>query len=243
MLGHVELRHAHDDLLACYREVQQEFAEFDDSILASYLGQHDSQQLRQQIKEHGDGYTMRSVPSDFEEMVRADVIVLIVMNSPKLDQDSVFNPNTSLTDIPYWRYGKGLRTEAQSKDGSVHRFLFLVWEQDYAVHGETTKRAHANQHLLLSQRPRLCELIAEQAQKSEQLLSSCKDWLAGQDRRLIVLTNAAKSFFKPPIAALLRDERVWHIPTKLFGPNRVIMSKILERVDMSTGSSHTLMQL
>ncbi len=226
MAGASELRQAHADLLACYNDIRKEFADLDDRTMARFLGKYNSPQLRQQIREHGDGYTIRSVPSSAKEILLADVLVLIVMNSPKLDDNSVFRLHASLTDIPYWREDKRLQSERRSQNGDLLTFQFLVWEQVCPMHGEIDDRARANQRLLFQRRPRLRELIPEQEQKSEKLLSSCRDWLGSLDRRLVVLTNAAKKKFNPPIIQLLSDETVLHIPTKLFGVNRTIIDKI-----------------
>ena len=230
MAGASELRQAHADLLACYKNIREEFAGLDDRTMARFLGKYNSPQLRQQIREHGDGYTIRSVPSSAEEILFADVLVLVVMNSPKLDDNSVFRLHTSLTDIPYWREDKCLQSERRNQNGDLLKFQFLVWEQVCGVHGETDGRARANRRLLFQQRPHLKELIVEQEQKSEELLSSCKNWLGSLDRRLVVLTNAAKKKFSPPIIQLLSDEVVLQIPTKLFGPNRTIMDKIIRKM-------------
>ena len=225
-----ELRQAHADLLACYGDIRKEFADLDDRTMARFLGEHNTPELRQQIREHGDGYTMRSVPSSAEEILFADVLVLVVMNSPKLHETSVFRLHTSLTDIPYWRKDKCLQSETRNQNGDLLKFQFLVWEQVCGVHGETDDRARANQRFLVQQRPQLRELLVKQEQESEKLLSSCKNWLGSLDRRLVVLTNAAKKKFNPPITQLLSDKGVLHIPTKLFGPNRTIMDKIIRKM-------------
>ena len=64
-------------LLASYK-AQEEFADLDDQTGASFLGKFDSE-LASQVREHGDGYTMRSVPSCAEEILQADVLVLLVV--------------------------------------------------------------------------------------------------------------------------------------------------------------------
>ena len=222
MAGESRLLQAHTDLLACYKDIRQEFADLDDPTLARFLGRYDSPRFRKQVREHGDGYTMRSVPSSVDEIIRADEVVLIVMNSPLLNHNSVFRLHASLPEIPYWGDKEGLRSEARLKNGDLAKFQFLVWEQDCGVHGEligreSTPQALANEQLLIEQRPHLRQLLDEQAQKSEILLWSCMDWLESIDRKLIVLTSKDRKEYKPPIAQLLSDDRVLHIPTKLFG--------------------------
>ena len=227
------LRQAHADLLACYEDIRQEFANLDDSTLARFLGKYDSPKFRQEVREHGDGYTMRSVPSSVEEILCADEIVLIVMNSPLLNHNSVFRLHASLPEIPYWKYGmKGLKSKARLR-GSLAKFQFLVWEQDCGVHGELIKgrsksQALANKQLLIRQRPRLKQLLCVQAQKSEDLLWSCTDWLENCGRKLTVLTNYDRKNLKPPVAQLLRKDAILHIPTELFGERDcTIMDEII----------------
>ena len=69
--------------------------------------------------------------------------------------------------------------------------------------------------------------MLEQALVSERFVMACKDWLRAQGRQLAVLTNAQKSRFDPPISQLIRDDAVRHMPTKLFGPNRTIMKRLV----------------
>ena len=229
------LRKAHADLLACYKDIRQEFTDLDCSTLTRFLGKYNSAHFRQQVREHGDGYTMRSVPSSADEILCADEIVLIVMNSPKLDDKSVFRLHASLPEIPYWKYGmKGLRPEARLC-GNLTKFQFLVWEQKCGVHGETTPNALENQHLLLRQRPHLRQLIPSQARKSDKLLWSCMGWLENLDRRLVVLTDARRKDFCPPIPQLLRDDSVLHISTELYRKRKdTIMNEIIRK--LSEGS-------
>ena len=231
-----KFRQAHVDLLASYEEIREEFADLDDQTLARFLGKYNSAQLRQQVREHGDGYTIRSVPSHVEEILLADVLVLIAMNSPKLDNNSVFSPYSPLTDIHYWSEYRCLRPEAYLQNGDLVKFQFFVWEQDCAVHGEVNKRgestsnARKNQRFLFNQRPRLRELHSLQEEMSEGFLSSCKEWLRSRDRKLVVLTNQKRVNFPSPIDELRGDETALHIPTKLFGLNVNIMNEIISKI-------------
>ena len=97
MTGELELRQAHANLLACYKYIKKEFADLDDPTFERFLGKYNSK-FRQQVRKHGDGYTMRSVPSSVDEMLSADHVVLIVMNSPLLNHNSVFRLHASLPD-------------------------------------------------------------------------------------------------------------------------------------------------
>ena len=170
---------------------------------------------------------LRSVPILVEDILDTDELVLIVMNYPLLSEDSVFDPHTHLATIPYWRDDKGLRQTMPLPDGGSRSFQFLVWERASPVHGQNEDRAHSNLRLVWGRRPNLKRLIPEQRRSSEGFLMTCKDWLQSQGRKLIVLTNASRSSFDSPIAQLLDDKAVSHIPTKLVGPNRKIMERLM----------------
>ena len=71
--------------------------------------------------------------------------------------------------------------------------------------------------------------MQEQESVSERFIMTVKEWLRDQDRQLIVLTSALKKQFDPPIAQLIRDNAVWHRPTKLTRPNRTIMGRLISR--------------
>ena len=232
-----QIRQAHRDLLALYQEICTEVDALDDATLKKFLGKFNSAALRRQVREHGDGYTLRSVPRHVEELLEADELVLIVMNSPLLNQESVFDPHTSLDEIPYWRDKKSLLSEVSLPDGALRKLQFLVWEQDYPVHGALNRwgrsdnSARANKRLLCEQLPSLNVLIPEQKRESERLLLACKDWLADQDRKLIVLTNKDRSRSVPPISQLRGDLTVSHLCVPdLFRPNRNIMDRLIEHI-------------
>ena len=222
MTGESRLRQAHANLLACYKDIRKEFTDLDDVTFKRFLGKYNLLKFRQQIREHGDGYTMRSVPSSVDEILHADHVVLIAMNSPRLDCDSVFKLHAPLTDIYHWKEEKRLRSEATLQSGDLVKFQFLVWEQDCGVHGEningrSTPQALKNKRLLIEQRPHLRRLLNVQAEKSEELLWSCMDWLESLERKLIVLTSCKRKVLKPPITQLVKEITVLHIPTELFG--------------------------
>ena len=224
-----DIRQVHAELMELHEEIRQEFAQIGRSTLKRYLGDFYSPDLRGQIIEHGDGYLLRSVPTCIDDMLSVDDIALFVMNFPLLDHDSVFNPHTHLATIPYWRDGKALRQEAHLDDGSSLKFHFLVWEQVCPTHGEKPARALANRQLVEGQRPKLRRLMQDQVSVSERFIMTFKEWLRGQDRQLVVLTSALKKQFDPPIAQLIRDNAVWHRPTKLTRPNRTIMERLISR--------------
>ena len=222
-----QVREAHVALMSVHEEIRGEFSGLSSATLRRFLGEFYSPTLTHQVLEHGDAYTLRSVPLLVEDILDTDELVLIVMNYPLLSEDSVFDPHTHLATIPYWQDDKGLRQDMPLSGGGSRSFQFLVWEQASPVHGETEDRAHSNRQLVWNRRPRLKRLIPEQRRSSEHFLMTCKDWLQAQGRKLIVLTNALRSSFDSPIAQLLDDKAVSHIPTKLVGPNRKIMERLM----------------
>ena len=222
-----QIRETHVALMSVHEEIRGEFSGLTPSTLRRFLGDFYSPTLSHQVLEHGDAYTLRSVPLLVEDLLHTDELVLIVMNYPLLSEDSVFDPHTHLATIPYWRDDKGLRQVMPLPGGGSRSFQFLVWEQASALHGENEDRAHSNRQLVWNRRPSLKRLIPEERKLSERLLLTCKDWLQAQGRRLIVLTNASRSTFHSPIAQLLDDRAVSHIPTKLVGPNRKIMERLM----------------
>ena len=225
-----EVRQAHTDLICVNEEIRANFADLAGTVLRKYLARFDSSALRTQIRQFGDGYTLRSVPRRMEEILNADDIVLIVMNSPKLDHDSVFDPHTNLVDIPYWRDGKSLQDEVDMPDGSFRKLLFLVWEQDCPVHGKndrwgrSDRDARKMESLLCNRLPGLSTLMSEQREKSLRLLRTCTEWLVDRDRKLIVVTSQRQNL-APPIPQLLRNCDVSHLRTAdLFSPNPCVMN-------------------
>ncbi len=193
-------------------EIQGLFANPGDSWLRECLGEFDLPNLRTQLKRYGDGYTLRSVPRRTEQILDPDHIVLIVMNSPKLDQDSIFNPHKSLIEIPYWRDQKNLRCDIRIPDGNLRKLLFFVWQQDCPVHGENDERGRSDPNalkrkkLLCGRLPDMEGLISKQKRKSEGLMMACTEWLASQNRELIVVTSEGRANcnLRPPIRRLLR---------------------------------------
>ena len=208
-----EVHQAHANLLAVNAEIRGLFASLCDRLARECLGEFDSPMLRAQFKQHGDGYTLRSVPRRAEETLSPDYIVLIVMNSPKLDGDSIFDPHRSLVDIPYWRDQKRLRREVRIPGGSLQKLLFLVWQQDCPVHGENDERGRSKRNaremksVLCDQLPGLECLISKQKRKSKGLVLTCIEWLASQNRELIVVTSERRAL-APPIPRLLQHDAV-----------------------------------
>jgi len=221
-----KLKHDFSELLAVHEKIRRYFSGLDDIIIARFLGEYDVPELHRQVREHGDGYTIRSLPKSIPDLENIDVFVFVVMNSPKLNENSMFNPFMPLTSIPYWRDGKGLQPILYLQNEIKCRMQFMVWQQECSVHGKDDPNARANRNLLLRSMPKLYELFQDEIWLSEQFLSTCVKWLHERELQLILLTNVNRKNFNNPILNLLNDTRVVHIPTKLFGPNRRIMPQI-----------------
>jgi len=228
------MEHAFCHLLAVHEDVPGRFGNLDDAVLQAFLGEFDTPQLRRQVRAYGDGYTLRSLPRNVDDLRTVDVFVLVVMNSPKLNVDSVFDPFTQLPDIHYWREQKALETQLDWGEGP-RGVQFMVWEQECPVHGATDYHARRNQQLLVQHVPELDCVFRREAQAARDFLLACVEWLHTRRPPLIILTNAPRCVFCEPIAGLLGDRHVVHIPTKIFGPNRRIMDRIVGVLGGSRG--------
>ena len=224
-----QMQQAFDDLLQCHENIRNEFSRIDDSVLAEFLGEYNTKRLRQQVRKYGDGYTLRSIPKDIDSILGTDVLVILVMNSPKLSKDSEFNPFTPKHLIPYWRDGKGLQPYTVV-NGQERKLSFISWEQKYSVHGKTDPDARKNQNFLQRHYPKLSKYLQEERQASERFILEYIDWLATQKKQVVVLTNHQKKLFDQPISQLLTASHIIHIPAKLFGKNRRIMGRICQAI-------------
>ena len=226
------LQRARNDLMECYEEIRTEFAFLDDVTLARFLGYYDSEKLRGRIRKRGDGYTIRSVPRKIVSLLRSDVLVLIAMNSPKLDENSVFNPFKQLTTIKYWKDDKSIRSSIKLDDGTRLKLKFMVWEQKYSIHGICDHHGLSNFRLIVKERPKLRTLLEKEQHVSRRFLLTMKKRMLDNGNRIVLVTNhqKAKSSFKSPIAEFLKDSRVACVRTKVFGKNAQFMEKIREKL-------------
>ena len=220
-----EIQKTFRDLLSCYENIQREFARIDDRGLDEFLGEYNTEQLRSQVRRYGDGHTLHSIPEDADAILDIDALVVVVMNSPKLNWDSNFNPFKPIHSVSYWQDGKGIRPYVTVR-GQRRKLNFMVWEQVCSIHGKTDSNARKNQNFLQGRYPRLRTYLQEERQASDRFILQYVDWLTSQGKQVVVLTNFAKRKFNPPIPQLLTSPQVVHIPTKLFGPNRKIMGYI-----------------
>ena len=228
------MRQAFNDLLQCHENIRNEFSRIEDPVLAEFLGEYNTKRLRQQVRKYGDGYTLRSIPKDIDSILSIDVLVILVMNSPKLGKDSEFNPFTPKHLIPYWRDGKGLLPYTVV-NGQKRKLRFISWEHKYSVHGKTDPDARKNQNLLQRHYPKLRNYLQEETQASARFILQYIGWLVTQKKQVVVLTNhqKQKESFNQPISQLLTASHIIHIPAKLFGPNRKIMGYISDAIRKS----------
>ena len=218
-----EFRQSHRTLSALYKEIRAQFADLDEGFIEDFLGQVYSQERGGQFREHGDGYTLRPVPTCIDEIVDADKLVLVVMKFPLLDVRSEFNPHVNLTNISYWQDTMGLRPTLDLWDKKPLKCHFWVWQHECPVHGGDESEARENRRRLQCHRPQFNKLVRKQKKEAGHFLSTCNRWLQSQGRTLTVITNKNKEHFDSVITQLIRDPSVTHVPADLYGGNCNIM--------------------
>ena len=207
---------AHARLMDCHRKIRQEFASLDEPSLKCFLGGHDSEQLREQVRKYGDGYTLRSVPTDLEDISSTEELVLIVGRFPWLGERSRFDPHEALIEIPYWT--PRLRHQITMPDGSERPCRSLIWQDRCPVHGNRRNRSRVNQECLSERLPALDGLIRCQIEESKRLLLAWADWLReGKPRRqLILVTDCSDPISSSQIPEIARRTEL-HVETSLWG--------------------------
>ena len=180
-------RQAYKELMEVHAKIRAKFADID----RDFLGELYTREHLGEVLEHGDGYTLRSIPTCIDEimnMISDTELVLIVAKFPYLSKNSEFNPHESLTDIHYWRNDVELRTEVGLKGGQVRKFQFWVWQNDCPVHKNFGK-ARDNQKRLLDHCPQLCQVLEDQRRVSGHFVTACKEWLHVHGRELKVFEH------------------------------------------------------
>ena len=200
-----KLQKAHDKLRKSHKNIRKSFSKIDDSLIERVLGKYDSPKLRRGLRKHGDGHILHGAPRTIDELIAADAVVLIVMNSPFLGTDSDFNPTTQLHKIPYWRV-KGLESEAYSmRSGRKCRLHFMTWQQDCGIHGENTRpKAIENRKILVKSEPSLDAVLREGKKASTRFINRCKDWAEINKKPFLVITSSRK-IFNRSISSFLAD--------------------------------------
>ena len=229
MTTQAELRQAHADLLACYEETREEFADLDDRTLARFLSKYDSPELRQQVRVHGDGHSLYSLPRTVDELEAVDVVVLFAVTSPKLGYTSVFNRFTPLHSISYWRDDKRLCSRV-SAGTRLYRLHFMAWQQNFAIHGVDDAHARRNRSLLLNRNTDLIWLLQQERDAATEFVIQCCDWLTNNGKSMVVISEISRTNFTEPILSLRANPLVIRIEAKLRGKNYGIMEQISRRL-------------
>ena len=218
---------AHTNLMACHKEIRGEFGDLDDQTLARFFGNQDSPELRRQIREHGDGHALCSVPRTVDEMKAVDAVVLFAVTSPKLNQRSAFNRLTPLHTIPYWRDDKRLRHTLSTRTRR-YKLHFMSWQQNFSIHGIDDAHARTNLNLLLKHRPNLDRLFKREKAAAIEFVAQCSDWLTRHGNSMVAITQTGRANFSEPISGLIANSAVIRIEAQLRGKNYRIMERIRE---------------
>ena len=219
-----------DRLLDCHRRIAERYCELAEGVIDQLLGDHARGPLRAELKEHGDGYTLRSAPARTGDMDPAEDVVLIAWKFPLLGRTSEFDPCKSLTEIPYWR--DCLDPAPCMPDGSERRLRFLIWQECCPVHGKTERDARDKRDLIRSGAPELDGLFERQAELSVRLLEAWAIWLGGASprRRLVVAPDRKLDLGGSRIEKLLGGETLQIDDLDLVKDRCRIMTRIKEKL-------------
>ena len=228
-----ELRRSLARVKRVRRKIQREFAGLDDSVVGQFLGEFDSPELRQQVREHGDGHFLFPLPSSVKQLTSVDAGVLLAMTSPKLGRGSNFKPTTPIHRIPYWR-GRVKPLVHSKRSGREYRLHLMVWQQNYVIHGTDDRHASNNRRLILEHRPMLRSLFQQAEEASIELVKSFRNWLWNEGKPMVVITHQGRTRFNEPVSNLISDPFVVAIKAQLWGKywgnNFKIMDLIGERL-------------
>ena len=220
------LRRAFRDLKKCHSDIRSEFSKLDESVYRQYLGTLDSQ-LREQVKEFGDGHVLYSLPKTSKDIRSVDAVALFAVTSPKLNESSNFDPFTPLHEISYWSGGKGLRQYVESMNGRRYKLHYMAWQQNFAIHGIDDTHARRNLRLLVRERPELVELFRLERDSSKRFVEGYTGWLLANKRPVFLVTQFNRNVFEEPVSTLIDHASVVHIRANLRGTNRTIMRSIV----------------
>ena len=203
-----KLQQAFDNLRKSHKNIRKAFSKIDDSSIKRILNKYDSPKLRRSIRKHGDGHILHGVPRTIDELTAVDAVILIVMNSPFLSEDSDFDPTTLLHTIPYWRT-KGLEPVVYStRSRRKCRLHFMTWQQDCEIHGINTTHACRNRRFLVKSNPILEKRLREGEKASLEFVDICKDWTENKEKLFLVITDfrrETRNNFNKSISGFLAD--------------------------------------
>lgn len=211
-------------LSECHAKLRSEFATLGDVTLGRFLGPElNCPQMRERIRNDGDGYTMHLRVDHAARLKDYEAVVLFAMTSPKLDRDSVFD-GTALHEIPYWRDKKRLCTVVQVAN-KEYRLLFLSWQQNCPIHGKDDAHATRNKKLL-SNNDRIRRLLEEEPKLAREYLATLGDWYHAHRLPLLLIRHHQRSLCKlhEALLDLVRSNRAECVPSNLRGRNYKIMN-------------------
>ena len=204
-----------------HKNIRDEFALMDDSLIEALLGEQYTPQLREQMRRHGDGQRLCSYPSSMSDLESIDAVVLFGMNFPKLGDSSEFDRSIPLHEIDYWRTTVPIGPMIDSR--SLH---FMVWQQIVGSHGVDRGHAIRNYRFLVSKSQRLESLLKREKEAGIRFVLALQQWLGASRKSMILITNSTKKSFDEPILSLIHNREVEHIETGLRGRNYKIMEKV-----------------
>lgn len=227
-----KLQKAYTRLRRSHKDISKAFSKIDDSLSEALLGEYDSPKLRHSLRKYGSGHRLHGVPKSVQEMINADVLVLIAGTSPKLSKNTDFSPTLPLTDMSYWRDGKRLRSQIHSaRSGEEYRLYFMSWHQNFAIHGEDDAHARRNLRFLSNNNANFQALINKDEEKATKFISACKDWLISNEKILVIVSDHSRTKLSEPISNLEdSDSNIRHIKAKLRGRNYQIMGQISDEL-------------
>ncbi len=196
-----DVRHAHTRWSRSIAAISRSFSTVEDDTLREFLGDHFNH-LSQQVRDHGDGYTLRGVPRRIKDITAAEDVVLILGRCPGLGGGSVFDPYEPLTGVDFW--APALRSTVRIPGVGERQLRFLIWQDRSTVHGEDSGRARRNERLLRSEIEGLGALIDSQAAEARRLLVAWANWMNGLSprRQFVVVTHTGDPLGESGIAEL-----------------------------------------
>lgn len=206
-----------------HKRIRDEFAHLSDSLIRKLLTEAYSPQLREQIKEYGDGQRLYSYPRSINSLESIDAVVLIARTSPKLGPDSNLDRSTPLHKIKHWRTAMPISPNL----GSC-RLHFMTWEQNCGVHGVDDQHALRNYRLLIAHNHELKSMFDEEKEAGTRFILTLEQWLRDRRKPMVVITNSIRKNFDEPILSLIHNPDVKHIKTGLRSRNSKLMTLIGE---------------
>ena len=225
-----ELKKSLDNLKKCHKQIRNELAKVDNSVIREFLGEFYSPELKQNMLKFGDGHVLYSLPTSVRELSIIDVVVLLQAFSPKLGKDSSFDPFRPLHTIPHWSDRKKISPHIHSlTSGREFKLHFMSWQKNFAIHGEDDDHAKRNRKLLLNCRPNFGELFHKEEATSIAFIHHLRDWLDDNSKPIIVITDYISKGVDDRISSLTANPNAAiHIEAQIRGPGQRIMRQISE---------------